>query len=163
MGEDKKRYAKMAEECKKKYDIDMAAYKEGNYNPVQNEPVNDKSMELNSTLNEKKKKKDKKRPRSPSPEIAKKSPSSSPVKESKAVDEPVTSPAKKKSRKNISFETSTPIRLEENNHTKNNNDCSINDEQKKKKSKKKDKDKEDKDKTGMANSLIDNLKKKYNK
>ena len=67
----------MAEEAKKKYDIDMAAYKEGNYNPVQNnenhEPVNDKSIELNSTLNEKKKKKDKKRPRSPSPEIAKKS------------------------------------------------------------------------------------------
>merc|ERR1712008_672541 len=115
----KKRYAKMAEEGKKKYDIDMAAYKEGNYNPVQNnenhEPVSDKSMELNSTVNEKKKKKDKKRPRSSSPEIAKKSPSSSPVKESKAVDEPVTSPAKKKSRKILSFETSTPIRLEENN------------------------------------------------
>ena len=75
--EDKKRYAKMAEEGKKKYDIDMAAYKKGNYNPVQNnenhETVNDKSIELNSTLNEKKKKKDKKRPRSPSPEIAKKS------------------------------------------------------------------------------------------
>ena len=87
-------------------------------------------------------------------------PSSSPVKESKAVDEPVTSPVKKKSRKNISFETSTPIRLEENNHTKNNNDCSINDEPKKKKSKKKDKDK---DKTEMANSLIDKLKTKYNK
>jgi len=161
--EDKKRYEKMAEEGKKKYDIDMAAYKEGNYKSVQNnenhEPVNDKSMELN----EKKKKKDKKRPRSPSPEIAKKSPSSSPVKESKrkAEDEPVTSPVKKKSRKNISFETSTPIRLEENNHTKNNNDCSINDEPKKKKSKKKDKDK---DNTEMArNSLIDNLKKKYNK
>ena len=87
-------------------------------------------------------------------------PSSSPVKESKkkAVDEPVTSPAKKKSRKNISFETSTPIRLEENNHTKTNNDCSINDEPKKKKSKKK-----DKDKTEMENSLIDKLKKKYKK
>ena len=88
-------------------------------------------------------------------------PSSSPVKESKrkAEDEPVTSPVKKKSRK--SFETSTPIRLEENNHTQNNNDCSINDEPKKKKSKKKDKDKE---KTEMMkNSLLDNLKKKYNK
>ena len=75
--EDKKRYEKIAEEGKKKYDIDMAAYKEGNYNPVQNnenhEPVNDKSTELNSTVNEKKKKKDKKRPRSPSPEIATKS------------------------------------------------------------------------------------------
>jgi hypothetical protein len=34
--EDKKRYEKIAEEGKKKYDIDMAAYKEGNYNPVQN-------------------------------------------------------------------------------------------------------------------------------
>ena len=91
-------------------------------------------------------------------------PSSSPVKESKrkAEDEPVTSPVKKKSRKNISFETSTPIRLEENNHTKNNNDCSINDEPKKKKSKKKDKDK-DKGKTEMANSLLENLHKKYNK
>ena len=75
--EDKKRYEKIAEEGKKKYDIDMAAYKEGNYNPVQNnenhEPVNDNSTELNSTVNEKKKKKDKKRPRSPSPEIATKS------------------------------------------------------------------------------------------
>merc|ERR1712129_565772 len=147
--EDKKRYEKMAEEGKKKYDIDIAAYKEGNYKSVQNnenhEPVNDKSMELN----EKKKKKDKKRPRSPSPEIAKKSPSSSPVKESKrkAEDEPVTSPVKKKSRKNISFETSTPIRLEENNHKKN---------------KKKDKDK-DTGKTEMENSLINKLKKKYNK
>ena len=88
-------------------------------------------------------------------------PSSSPVKESKrkTEDEPVTSPVKKKSRK--SFETSTPIRLEENNHTQNNNDCSINDEPKKKKSKKKDKDK---DKTEMVkDSLIDQLKKKYNK
>ena len=75
--EDKKRYEKMAEEGKKKYDIDMAAYKEGNYNPVQNnekhEPVNEKSIEANSMPNEKKKKKDKKRPRSPSPDIAKKS------------------------------------------------------------------------------------------
>ena len=71
----------------------------------------------------------------------------------------MTSPVKKKSRK--SFETSTPIRLEENNHTQNNNDCSINDEPKKKKSKKKDKDKE---KTEMMkNSLLDNLKKKYKK
>ena len=71
----------------------------------------------------------------------------------------MTSPVKKKSRK--SFETSTPIRLEENNHTQNNNDCSINDEPKKKKSKKKDKDK---DKTEMMkDSLLDKLKKKYNK
>ena len=88
-------------------------------------------------------------------------PSSSPVKESKrkAEDEPVTSPVKKKSRK--SFETSTPIRLEENNHTQNNNDCSINDEPKKKKSKKKNKDK---DETEMVkDSLLAKLHKKYNK
>ena len=73
----------------------------------------------------------------------------------------MTSPVKKKSRKNISFETSTPIRLEENNHTQNNNDCSINDEPKKKKSKKKDKDK---DQTEMVkDSLLAKLHKKYNK
>ena len=73
----------------------------------------------------------------------------------------MTSPVKKKSRKNTSFETSTPIRLEENNHTQNNNDCSINDEPKKKKSKKKDKDK---DETEMVkDSLLAKLHKKYNK
>ena len=73
----------------------------------------------------------------------------------------MTSPVKKKSRKNNSFETSTPIRLEENNHTQNNNDCSINDEPKKKKSKKKDKEK---DKTEMVkDSLLAKLHKKYNK
>ena len=77
------------------------------------------------------------------------------------------SPAKKKSR--VSFETSTPIRVEENNHVENNNDCSISDEPKtldldkltkKKKSKKKNKDK---DLANVQESLIANMLGKFKK
>merc|ERR1711862_758254 len=79
----KQKYVKDYEEKKKKYGTDLAAYKEGNYNPVQNdenhEPTRDTSNVLDSSSKEKKKKKDKKRPRSPTPEKA----NSSPIKESK--------------------------------------------------------------------------------
>ena len=76
--------------------------------------------------------------------------------------QPNTSPAKKKARK-VSFETSTPIRLEENNHVENNNDCSIDEEPAKKKSKKKKKEKDKPELTPMQDHLINNIRANFGK
>merc|ERR1712083_137395 len=149
----------MADESKKRYEMEMAAYKEGTYVPPSQDDKEKTTApaEIDITPSKKnKKKKDKKRQRSPSPDLAQPSTDNSPN----------TSPAKKKARK-VSFETSTPIRLEENDQIENNNDVSINDEikklnlekteKKKSKKKKKDKDKDKQDLTPMQNHLLSNM------
>merc|ERR1711874_60528 len=52
----KQKFTDKYAESKKKYDLDMAAYKEGNYNPVQNNKnkslaLNEKSVEPDTSLN----------------------------------------------------------------------------------------------------------------
>ena len=66
----------MAAKDKKRYEIDLAAYKEGNYIPPQNNDkkvtaIKEKPAEPDTSQNDEKtkKKKDKKRPRSPSPSL----------------------------------------------------------------------------------------------